>query len=68
MKRRVDNQYGKAVYGHRMSTVEPVFVNIGTNKRLSRFSLRGKTKVHGEWRLYCLVHNIAKIMNYGATA
>ena len=66
MKRRVDSQQGKVIYGHRMSTVEPVFGNIGTNKRLSRFSLRGQKKVEGQWKLYCLVHNIEKIMNYGA--
>ncbi|MEX2489394.1 MAG: transposase [Pseudomonadales bacterium] len=68
MKRRVDSRYGKVVYGHRMSTVEPVFGNIGTNKSLNRFSLRGKRKVQGQWQLYCLIHNIEKLMNYGAVA
>lgn len=68
MKRRVDTRGGKAIYGHRMSTVEPVFANIGTQKRLDRFSLRGKKKVQGQWQLYCLVHNIEKIANYGAVA
>ena len=68
MKRRVDSQHGKAIYSHRMSTVEPVFANIESNKGLRRFSLRGKAKVQGQWRLYCLVHNIEKIMNYGAIA
>ena len=66
MKRRVDSREGKAIYGHRMSVVEPVFGNINTNKRLDRFSLRGKEKVQGQWRLFCLVHNIEKIANYGA--
>lgn len=28
MQKRVDSQYGKQVYGHRMSVVEPVFANI----------------------------------------
>lgn len=68
MKRRVDSEEGKVIYGHRMSVVEPVFGNIGTNKGLRRFSLRGKKKVQGQWRLFCLVHNIEKIMNYGALA
>lgn len=68
MKRRVDSKQGKAIYGHRMSVVEPVFANIGINKRLNRFSLRGKKKVQGQWQLYCLVHNIEKIANYGAIA
>lgn len=65
MKHRVDSQYGKAVYSHRMSVVEPVFGNIGTNKRLGRFSLRGRKKVQGQWQLYCLIHNIEKLANYG---
>lgn len=68
MKKRVDSLKGKQVYGHRMSVVEPVFGNIGTNKGLNRFSLRGKRKVQGQWRLYCLVHNIEKLANYGVMA
>ncbi len=32
MKRRVDSNKGKEIYSHRMSVVEPVFGNIGTNK------------------------------------
>ncbi len=63
MKRRVDR--GSLIYSHRMSVMEPVFGNIGTNKKLHRFSLRGKQKVQSQWRLYCMVHNIEKIMNYG---
>ena len=66
MRRRVDSALGKHYYSHRMSVVEPVFANIGTNKGLSRFSLRGRHKVQGQWRLYCLVHNIEKLMRYGA--
>ena len=68
MKHRVDSQQGKAIYGHRMSVVEPVLVNIGSNKRLNRFSLRSKKKVQGQWQLYCLVHNIEKLANYGPLA
>ena len=65
MKHRVDSAQGKHIYSHRMSVVEPVFANIGTQKRLSRFSLRGKKKVDSQWKLYCMVHNIEKIANYG---
>ena len=68
MKRRVDSVVGKAIYGQRMAVVEPVFGNIGTNKRLNRFSLRGREKVQGQWRLFCLVHNIEKVMRYGHVA
>ena len=66
MMRRVDSALGKHYYSHRMSVVEPVFANIGTNKGLDRFTLRGKQKVQGQWRLYCMVHNIEKLMRYGA--
>ncbi|MEM9398230.1 MAG: IS1182 family transposase, partial [Pseudomonadota bacterium] len=65
MRRRVDSREGKAIYGQRMAVVEPVFGNIGSNKGLRRFSLRGREKVQGQWRLYCLVHNIEKVMRYG---
>ena len=65
MQKRVDSQHGKQVYGHRMSTVEPVFANVCTAKGLDRFTLRGKQKVQGQWQMYCLVHNIEKLVNYG---
>ena len=65
MKERVDSEKGKGIYGHRMSVVEPVFANICSNKKLNRFSLRGKTKVQGQWQLFCMIQNIEKIVNYG---
>ena len=65
MKHRVNSSKGKQIYSHRMSVVEPVFGNIGTNKGLNRFSLRSKTKVQGQWQLYCLIHNIEKLAHYG---
>ena len=68
MKHRIDSEKGRQIYSHRMSVVEPVFGNIGTNKGLNRFSLRGKKKVQGQWQLYCLVHNIEKLNHYGKLA
>lgn len=68
MKERIDGDVGKHIYGHRMSVVEPVFANIGTNKRLNRFSLRGKEKVQSQWQLYSLVHNVEKWIHYGPMA
>ena len=68
MKERVDSKEGKLYYSHRMSVVEPVFGNIGTNKGLNRFSLRGKKKVNGQWKLFCLIQNIEKLKNYGELA
>ena len=68
MKNRVDSEKGKLIYSHRMSVVEPVFGNISSNKKLNRFSVRGRRKVQGQWQLYCMVHNIEKIANYGQIA
>jgi hypothetical protein len=36
-------------------------------KNQDRFTYRGKVKVNIQWMLYCMVHNIEKIMNYGLT-
>jgi transposase len=68
MKHRIDSDFGKQIYSHRLSVVEPVFANIGTNKGLKRFSLRGRRKVQGQWQLYCVIHNIEKLKNYGELA
>jgi len=68
MKPRVDSIEGKLIYSHRMSVVEPVFGNIGFNKKLNRFSLRSKKKVQCQWKLFCIIHNVEKLANYGQLA
>jgi len=65
MKRRIDSDQGKAMITRRFATVEPVFGNLRHNKRLNRFTLRGQRKVDGQWKLYCLVHNIEKLGKAG---
>lgn len=65
MKTRIDSDHGRHMYSKRLGTVEPVFGNINTKKRLNRLALRGKTKVNAQWLLFCLVHNIEKIQRYG---
>ena len=65
MKERIDSDVGRRIYSHRMWVVEPVFGNITFHKRLKRFSLRGKSKVNAQWQLFCMIHNIEKIANYG---
>jgi hypothetical protein len=65
MKRAIDSEEGKARYGRRFATVEPVFGNLRHNKRLDRFTLRGRRKVDTQWKLYCLVHNIEKLAHHG---
>jgi len=68
MKPRVDSIEGKLIYSHRMSVVEPVFGNIGFNKKLNRFSLRSKKKVQCQWKLFCIIHNVEKLAHYGQLA
>ena len=63
MRERLDSPLGRARYEQRFATVEPVFGNLRYNKRLSRFTLRGRTKVHAQWQLFCLVHNLEKLTN-----
>ena len=65
MKRKIDSDHGRYLYEQRLGTVEPVFGNINTNKRLNRFSHRGSTKVNAQWLMFCLVHNVEKLQRYG---
>jgi hypothetical protein len=65
MRQAIDSDQGRALYGRRMATVEPVFGNLRANKRLDRFTLRGQAKVNTQWHLYCLVHNIEKLAHHG---
>ena len=65
MKRKIDTDQGREMIARRFATVEPVFGNLRYNKGLNRFTLRGRTKVDGQWKLYCLVHNIEKLANNG---
>ena len=65
MKAAIDSEYGRRLYGRRIATVEPVFANLRHNKRLYRFTLRSRSKVHTQWQLYCLVHNIEKLAHHG---
>ena len=62
MRRKLDTDTGRRMITRRFATVEPVFANLRHNKGLGRFTLRGRKKVEGQWRLYCLVHNIEKLM------
>jgi len=65
MRRAIDSPQGRALYGRRFATVEPVFANLRHNKGLNRFTLRGRKKVDAQWKLYCLVHNIEKLAHHG---
>ncbi len=65
MAAKIDTELARKIYPRRAAIVEPVFANIRTQKRLDRFGLRGKIKVNIQWKLYCMIHNIEKIVNFG---
>ena len=64
MRERIDSFSGRFIYSQRMGVVEPVFANIRHMLGLDRFTLRGKTKVNAQWKMYAMVHNMFKIYRY----
>ena len=67
MVKKIETLKGRKIYPQRIGIVEPVFANIRVNKGMNKFTLRGKIKVNIQWLLYCMVHNIEKVANYGFT-
>jgi transposase len=65
---KIDPLEGRAIYGQSLASVEPVFGNIRVQKRLDRLTLRSRIKVNVQWQLYCIVHNIEKILHDGRGA
>jgi transposase len=65
MAAKIDSEKGRRIYPQRLAIVEPVFANIETHKGMNRFTLRSKIKVNIQWMLYCMIHNIGKILHYG---
>ena len=52
---------GKAIYGLRKCTVEPVIGIIKEILGFRQFSLRGKSAAAGEWCLVCLAFNLKRL-------
>ena len=65
MKVKIDSDTGQEMITRRFATVDPVFGNLRGNKRLHRFTLRGKIKVDGQWKVYCMMPNSEKLANHG---
>ena len=65
MIEKIDSEKGRKIYPQRIAIVEPVFANVRTQKRMDHFTLRGKIKVNIQWLLYCMIHNMEKIVHYG---
>ena len=65
MREKIDSEQGCHIYSQRLGTVEPVFSHITDAIGIKRFTLRGKKKVDGQWKLMMALHNLLKIHRYG---
>lgn len=61
MQHRLKTKEGKALYGLRKQTVEPVFGIIKETMGFRRFTMRGKAKAALEWTLVTLSYNLRRI-------
>ena len=61
MSHRLKTKDGRARYGLRKQTIEPVFGIIKSVMGFRHFSLRGLQKVTGEWTLVCLAWNLKRM-------
>src|SRR5258708_11381937 len=61
MAYKLKTALGKAIYGARKCTVEPVIGIIKAELGFHQFSLRGAEAVAGEWCLVCLAFNLKRL-------
>lgn len=61
MKHRLKTKAGRATYGQRKQTVEPVFGIIKSVMGFRQFLLRGLANVQNEWTLVCLAWNLKRM-------
>lgn len=63
MKHRLRTPEGRAIYGRRKCTVEPVFGIIKSVLGFRQFHLRGLPAVSGEWTLVSMAWNLKRMFN-----
>jgi hypothetical protein len=61
MRRVLETDLGRELYGKRQVTVEPVFANTKFNRPIDRFLRRGRAACRSEWRLITATHNLLKL-------
>ena len=61
MAYKLQTEIGKAIYGLRKCTVEPVIGIIKEILAFRQFSLRGLAAAAGEWCLVCLAFNLKRL-------
>ncbi|MEZ5462148.1 transposase [Dokdonella sp.] len=67
MREKIDSDKGRAIHAHRMGLIEPVFGHI-QQRGLRCFTSRSQSKVDTQWKLFCIVHNVARLLVYGRVA
>lgn len=60
-QRRLRHWRGRADYQQRGRTVEPVFGQLKTRQKMTRFTRRGLAAVTSEWHLAAAAHNLLKL-------
>lgn len=65
MRYRLETKAGKALYGLRKQTVEPVFGIIKEVLGFRRFSMRGLEKCQLEWELVSTSYNLKRLFKLG---
>ena len=68
MRRRLKSKEGRALYGRRKCTVEPVFGIIKHVMGFRQFNLRGLESVQGEWTLVSIAWNLKRMAKLYAIA
>ena len=68
MARKLRTKHGRERYAKRKGMVEPIFGPIKQVRGFRPFLLRGLEKMHGQWRLICLTHNLKKLFGSGRWA
>lgn len=61
MRALLDSERGRAAYARRKATVEPVFGQVRSVRRIQQMSFRGLLKNRCEWLLICATHNLLKL-------
>lgn len=64
MRRKLDSESGKAIYGKRKYNVDPPFGHIKPIMRFTRFQFRGTQKVTGEFKFVSITTICGKTWFY----
>jgi transposase len=67
MRVLLDSERGRAAYARRKATVEPVFGQVRSVRRIQQMSFRGLLKNRCEWMLICATHNLLKLWRAATT-